>query len=77
MKQRFVKQLESGLTEITQFEFVEKRVSQCSVSVRKKRQKRGSGYLSSVKTGRIVAPENLHVSEMTIGKQCSLLAAGI
>ena len=58
---------------------MEKQVPQCSVSVRKKRQKRGSKESSSVKTGRIVAHENLHVSDLKIGKQtvhCLRLESG-
>ena len=60
----------------TIFEFMEKQVLQCSVSVRERRQKRGSEYLHSMKTGRIVAHENLHIFDVAIGKQivhCLLL----
>ena len=48
---------------------LEKQVPRCSVSVRKRRQKRVSGYFSSVKTGRIVVHGDLQVSDITNAKQ--------
>lgn len=51
----------------TKFKFMEKQVPQYSVSVRKKRQKRGSELLRSVKAGPM--NENLQISDLTIGKR--------
>ena len=48
---------------------MEKQVPRCSVSVRKRRQKRVSEYFSSVKAGRIVVHGDLQVSDITIAKQ--------
>ena len=60
---KHINHLESGLTEITQNSNLCNR--KClNVSVPQNTQKRGSELLSSVKTGRIVAHENLHVSNM-------------
>lgn len=58
----------------TKFKFIKKQVPQYSVSVREKRQKRGSELLGSVKAGPM--NENLQLSDLIIGKQtCFLLVA--
>ena len=67
-----INQLESGLTEITQNSNLRKSkylIVSTPPPPPKKRQKKGSELLRPVKTGWIVAHENLHVSFMTIEKQ--------